>query len=385
MVKRKISPLLFVVPLVMCCSCSSQTAQPEVLEVAAGRLGRYVSLARSGGRLLAVFSDWKTTSLCIAEIPLGPHLPVESPKTQIIDKIDVTPPLSPVFGRHVLVIRGGEETVFYLDRRSEEKSVLKLASRSRDSDQWKLDVIEPSGSPISVLTDGEGGLALFWATESLVTLSLPGARAPLSLLSPFSPVGTASLLAEGGTAAGTESRARGFTVFDSVRRSLIAFRWDNGQLRQSIVPGCGPVHSSILTPEGLLAVLTWDPGKRRIFLLEEQAGSHVFLRTTVALSEGTNALSLVPSAGRSSLSRPDTMRRQSGFLFLFDEVKRRGGGKVSYRLCVLEPGVRYRKRVLLSGDTPIGGFATLPANDALYILALQGDLKLLRLSLSLAP
>jgi hypothetical protein len=124
-------------------------------------------------------------------------------------------------------------------------------------------------------------------------------------------------------------------------------------------------------------VLTWDAKASRLVLLEEGPDSERFARTTVTLSEDTNAVALLPS------------RVPSTHMFVFDEARQLGGSHVQYALSAIAPGTllgapgqRYRKATLLSGDEPIEGFAALEAHGALYVLALQGSLKLLRVALN---
>jgi hypothetical protein len=76
-------------------------------------------------------------------------------------------------------------------------------------------------------------------------------------------------------------------------------------------------------------------------------------------------------------------------MFLFDEERQLGGIRAQYQLSVIAPGTllgaigaRYRKAALLSGTEPIETFAAVEAQDALYVLVLQGGLKLLRVGLA---
>ena len=400
MVKMKASCLLCAILLLAACSPirREEPARPEVLALAKGRLGRPVSLALSGDRLLAVFSDWETTSLYLVEVPLGPHLPADSPRPAMIDKIDATPPLSPTFGAHALLVRNDSVSVLYQVREGGEKFVLKLVTKPLKADQWTLDVVEPPGDPIALLPGDGGKLDIFWAAGSLLARARAGALEPLSVCSPFAPEGRASFfesdphvdeapagtgrIAQARAREIAQARARGFTVYDAYSKALLAFRWSGGGFEQRDITDGNPIHSSLLTREGLLAVLTWDPRAHRLFLLEEEPRSGEFRRTTVTLCDGTVTVVLLPADASPGSSR-------MGFRFLFDEARRLGGGKVKYYLSLLTADAsrgiaarRYRKTVLLSGDEPIESFAAAEASDALYILALQGSLKLLRIGLA---
>ena len=324
-----------------------------------------MSLARRGDALLAVFPDWETTSLSVSELPLGPELPAVPPIPRIIDKIDAAPPLSPSFGLHVLAARGGVARVLYIDRESGDRLVLKLASRGESEKLWTLDVVEPQGLPVAVVPGAPGRIDLFWARGSLLFTAFPGLSAPATLLSPFLPVGRASLLGDDGEA--------GFTVYDSASRTLLAFRRDGDGFRRTPIPEGGPVHSAILTPEGLIAVVSWNPEKKRISLLEQEAGGE-FRKTTVTLCEGTHSVAIL-QVTRAGAGAPPSR------LYLFDETTRTGAGRASYALCMIEPGNRYRRKVLLASAEPIACFSALAAEGALYVLVLHGKLDLLRLGL----
>jgi hypothetical protein len=131
------------------------------------------------------------------------------------------------------------------------------------------------------------------------------------------------------------------------------------------------VHSSVLAADGLLDILTWDKVTRRIVLLEEREGGADFLRTTVALSGDTRVVQMVPL--------PASARGRNGSYILFDDARHRGAVKTTYRLCVLEPGARFSKKIIRAADEPIEDISTVAVGGALYVLALQGGLTLLRL------
>src|SRR5271169_639692 len=129
MVKTKATLLLVSVALLACCSERQQgfLLHPELMPIPGNSHGRFVSLAAAGTNLVAAFSERETTTLKFMRLPLGPHLPSEAPAAAIVDKIDVSPPLSPIFGAHVLSMHGDTVNILYLDRESEDRSILKLA------------------------------------------------------------------------------------------------------------------------------------------------------------------------------------------------------------------------------------------------------------------
>jgi hypothetical protein len=117
------------VVLLACCAQRQQgfLLHPESMTIPVNTPGRFMSLAVAGTNLLAVFSEKETTTLKFMQLPLGARLPAEAPAPTIVDKVDVSPPLFPAFGSHVLAARGDAIDILYLDRESEDRFVLKLA------------------------------------------------------------------------------------------------------------------------------------------------------------------------------------------------------------------------------------------------------------------
>ena len=337
-------------------------SHPEVLEITAGIPGKYLSLAASDSTLFAVFPDKESTTLKTFQLPLGADLPSGAPVAAVLDKIDVAPPLAPAFGEHVLALTGGRIEVLYTARHNEDHSVLKLAYRDVDAAQWKLDIVDPPGDPVAILPRDLSSLSLFWATDALLSRTFPSGDAASMQHTPFQFQGRPSMFSP-----------TGFTAFDASSQRL--FEVTLGGAARSI-PGASAVQSSILDPQGRLAVLTWDAHARRLLLLEERPGTTEFRRTTVTLCDGTVSVALLPA------------HRRAGFLYLFDEIRRSGAGSTAHQLSMLSPspvlgglGSRYEKSVVLSGPLPIEGFAATETADAVYVLALQGTLKLIRIDL----
>jgi hypothetical protein len=342
------------------------TVHPEALSIDAGVPGRYLSLAADGQTLVGVFSDRRTTTLKMIQLPLGEHLPPVAPAAAVIDRVDATPPLSSTFGEHVLSLSDGVLRVLYEERKADDKLVLKLASKAADAPQWTLDVLEPAGDPVAVLPGDSGSLAVFWAAGSLYARILPADDQPVTLRDPFLLGSPASVFGESG-----------FTAYDGASRSLLAIRATGDGFESRVVQDASPVHASLLGSDGLLAVLTWDAGTRRLVLLEQDQPDAKPARTTVTLCDGTGTVAVLPARGHRA------------YLMLFDETRRLGAGRTVHELSLIAPGSslgapgsRYRKAVLLSGEQPIQGFAAIEAQGALYVLAQQGGLTLLRLGLS---
>ncbi len=340
--------------------------QPESLQLSSGPTGSALSLAADSGTLYAVFADRATTGLDMVTIPVGPHLPASAPAPQLIDKVDVAPPLSPYFGEHVLAAGGGRIAVLYLDRETDTKNVLKLASRPLDASQWDLDVLEPAGDPLSLEPDGRGAFAAAWSSG---LLSYRGPDGQVAAALPPLP-----LRLEGRS--GPDGQG-GFSAFDGLTSVLLWLRWNGTGFTAQPVPDGSPVSASLRSPSGRPSVISYSPKARRLFLHRESGPSKAFSTVTVTVCDGTSGVALLPGESDST------------FLFLFDETRTLSAGRTAYQLSMIAPGsllgargTRYRKAALTEGDVRIDGFAAARTADALYVLVSQGSLKLLRVALS---
>jgi hypothetical protein len=339
--------------------------RPESLTIPAGTPGARVSLALCGDALVAVYSDKASTTLNLVQIPLSGRLPADPPAASVIDKIDIAPPLSPLFGEHILAVHGDAAALLYQDRESDSKTILKAGGRKLSDPAWSLDILEPSGDPVALLPSA-GGFDAFWASDSLLTRSLQGAAAPQECIAPFTLTGTASM-------AGDSC----FTAYNASSRSLTAVQREDGGFSWTAIAGACAVHSSLLSADGRIEVLSWEASSRRLVLFEQKAPGGAFTRSIVTLCDNTGSVAILP--GHSPQSH----------VFLFDESRQKGGGKNLYQLSLIAPGsllgkgsARYRKAVLSSADAPVSSFSAVITADALYVLLLQKELTLLRVGLA---
>jgi hypothetical protein len=351
------------------CSAVRQVVDvhPESLLIAAGPLGRSVSLAAAGDTLIGVFSDAAATTLDIVTVPVGPHLPTQPPSPAVVDKVDTAPPLSPTFGAHVLSVQDGRIGILYLDRETDAKSVLKSAVRSLSDTQWTLDIFEPTGEPVALIPGPRGSWDAFWSTPGgLLMRRLAESAQGALFMADFRQGSRPSGLA-----------ADGFTAFDSTSSSVIAVSRDESRYTSRTVPDAASLHSSLVSPAGLLSVLSWDGRTRRLLLEEQKRDSDAFSRTTVTLSNNTNSVALLRG------------RAPSTYLFLFDESRPLGVGTIAHQVSIIAPGpmlgalgARYRKAVLCSGEEPVESLSAVIVGSALYVLVQQGGLTLFRVELS---
>jgi hypothetical protein len=338
----------------------------ESLVLLHGPAAPILSLAYSEGSLYAVYADRAATTLDLVKLPDGPHLPSAAPAPELIDKVDVVPPLSPAFGEHVLSVAGGSAAVLYLDRVNDAKNVLKLATRKLGESQWNLDILEPAGDPLSLDPDSGRGFGAAWSPG---ILSYRAAGAQVAAAVPpiaFKLGGRAS--ADG---------AGGFTAFDSLTSRLLCLRWTGTGFSIQVVPGGSPVQASLRSASGRLRVVSWDAKARRLILHQESAPGGAFSSTVVTLCDGTGTVALLPG------------QTDANPMVLFDEIRPLGAGRTVSQVSLIASGsllgtrgTRYRKAVLSSGGANIEGFAAARTPDALYVLLSQGELKLLRIPLT---
>jgi hypothetical protein len=397
---RALFSCLMVCSLVALAGCGvlrrSERADAEALLLAKGRLGPQASLVRTAGSFVAVYSDRETTGLYEVEIPASDHLPKAAPAAKLIDRIDMGPPLGSTFGEHAMIAHRDTVTVLYIARATEDKLILKVASHDAGAAAWTVDALEPAGNPVAILPAGPDHLDLFWAAGPLLRVTYPGAGSVDSLADPFTLADRAGTFGPGlyggdalDTGTGQAPGERGVTVYDSISRALLLFRWNGFSYDKSQIDGAGPVHSSLLLSDGRLAVLSWNPLTRRLEVLVQGQIPSRTSKALVTVSEGTSTVALLPSVfatdqtsnNGSAASR--TNDRIDRLLYLYDDARSAGGGRLQHELSLLAPGsgwgIRgYHKYVLQSGEDPIESFSALEDSGWLYVLVHQGDLKLLR-------
>jgi hypothetical protein len=370
MVKTRSLSILAILAALTLSGCSARGAfahvTPESIVVSRGLAAPFLSLAELSGTLYAVYADRATTTLDLIEIPSGPHLPSTASAPEVIDKVDVVAPLSPAFGEHVLSVGGGAAAVLYLDRETDVKNVLKLATRPLGQQQWELEILEPAGDPLALAAGEAGGFDAAWCSGLLSYRPVGHGGTPGAPPLPFQVLGHPS-----------PDGAGGFTAFDSLTASLLYVRWTGTGFSTQFIDGGTPVQASLRSTAGRLKVVTWDSKTRRIRLHQEGTPGGKLSSATVTLCDGTKQLALLPGNSESTV------------LVVFDETHSVGAGKTASQVSLIAPGSllggwgnRYRKAVVTSGDSPIEGFAAARTPDALYLLVSQGDLRLFRLPLA---
>jgi hypothetical protein len=312
-----------------------------------------VSLAESGGWLYAVFTDWESAALLVEEIPAQAPLPVAAPQPSLVDKVDVSPPLTGALGENTAGAFAGAVHVLYVDRQREDKRILKWATRA-DGSRWSIDVLEPPGTPVALLP-GEAGPVAFWAADGML-LSASGGKPPWVVEAPFLPAGAA-------TAAGG-----GFTAYDAASGLLLWLSPGLAGWRLESVPGGRAVHGAALTPTGGLSVVTYVPETHRVILLEQPPPGGRWKSTTVTISEGTRFVYLAPFDGR--------------YIFLYDSMEgARSGDRLANVSLLVPEGRRYSRRILWTGEKPLAGVSALLDGRTVYLLCAGETVQLLRVEL----
>jgi hypothetical protein len=318
------------------------------------RAGPSVSLCQAGGSLYAVYTEWDSGTLIVSEILEGARLPDSAPVPAIVDRVQAGPVLSGNLGLHAAAAFGGEVHVLYLDRRREDKKVLKALTH-RSAGLWEVDALEPPGEPVAVVPDSAGTPLAFWSADALLVRSLSSGNGPRGLRAPFAP-------ANPGSPAGSA-----FTVYDLASRSLVLVSAGSGDFTVSQVPGGQAVHAAAVSPSGRVAVATYAPESRRILLLEQQAGS-TWKSTTVTMTEDTRFLYVAERAG--------------SYVFLYDGLAASRGGAPLHALWLLaRKGNRYRRALVWEGPGPLTGAAALVSGDAAYVLVASEDVRLLKIDI----
>ncbi|OHD71722.1 MAG: hypothetical protein A2177_01940 [Spirochaetes bacterium RBG_13_68_11] len=338
----------------------STALSPDSMAFPGVRPSPFASLLRHGGSVAVVYADRDTTSLRVIEIPVDGALPKEAPRPVFVDKVDIVSPLGGSFGLHASAVVDGRLHLLYLDREKEDRPLLKRVRE--DAGGWRLELVEPFGPPVGVLVGVDGRPMDVWAPGSLL---LRGETTNLVLRERCVPRGQAVLLDPE-----RETPSSGFGFWDDAAGELVVVLNGPEGVQSSAMSGVGPVFALAETPDRGLAAATFDPGSRRILLLERDAGGGPFRQTTVTVCDGTNGLFLAWTP--------------SGWLFVYDEVRSTPPGRWSWELVILSPGPRtsgrprYRRSVLSSDPSLLSGFRALITDGSIFILEMRDELRLLK-------
>jgi hypothetical protein len=374
-----ILPLVIATCLLLC-SCFSESEEPkleiEETTVSDHSVGLNFSMHLREKQLYMIYPSLDALSLNLisTEVLLDPLRPALA-DTKYLDRISYSPDIGESFGRHLFLADDRFYNVLYVDRESQENSVLKWLSKTGTEETWWIDAFPGLTEPLAAVPEQEGSLQVVVSEGSSLSLYRlqPGGQ-PLQLAStvlasgPLQPMGRTYVVRQGD--------AWACSVYDDRSKRLYLIHPGEGSLRIEAVYAAAEVHYSTILDDRLY-ILLFEPAESAISLLERaliwdrEADQRVFAVLPVTLCDGTSSVFLTTYNGQ--------------HLFLFNERVIDQRETNSYQLSLLYPesgGGEYEKLALVEGDTNIEGFTALADADTLYVLFLRAD-RLTLLSVSL--
>ncbi|UCF98606.1 MAG: hypothetical protein JSV89_03490 [Spirochaetaceae bacterium] len=338
-------------------------------------VGFNFSMHLSANHLYMIYPSLDALSLNLvsAEISSDPLRPAVN-DTTYLDRISYSPDIDENFGSHLFLSEDRLHHILYIDRESEESSVLKWLSKTDSEENWWIDAVPGFGKPLVARADQEGSLQTVIAegsTLSLYRLTREGHPEPKALL----PAGT--LRPRGDVSVVRRGDYWAFTVYDDISKRLYVIHHLNDKLEAEPIYPAGAVHYSTIV-DGRLLILLFQPAQSSIALLDralihaEVRDQQPFDVKSITLCEGTTSVFLT------------TYKEKR--LFLFNERVTNQQDQSIYQLALLRPESaesKYEKRILVKGEDQIQAFAALKNGDLLYVLYLRGG-ALILLSFSLA-
>jgi hypothetical protein len=325
------------------------------------------SLAKTENGLDLVFADRGSLALVSARILIdsSSDQPFALGATTYLDRVSDMPGNDPLFGSHVYYSDGPQRYLLYLDRKSDERELLKLISWGPEGGKATIDVLPFTGRPVAILRGDDGVLEVYFEEgHRLRRQSLQPAAVEETLRGSFSPAGTVSIL--------ESDRVHGFTAFDYLSHRLILFRRSGRSIDQTVIAHFGVVHFSTFAADGTVMCLAYDQQQSHIVLFQQDQAGPGFHVQPVAPARDVRCLGMLVYRGLD--------------FFLFSEQTDPRSGGASYRLSMLvpQPGARnpgYRRVILRQDSSPVTCFRTVMSADSLYVAWLQGSVQFLRLDL----
>jgi hypothetical protein len=344
-----------------------QRPQPAPFDTGCTPAWPSFSLAQTGNSLHLVYADRNSSALVLAEFlaPASPGATFVSGATTYLDRINDLPGSDPLFGAHLLLTEGQDRHLFYIDRRANERILLKYVHWGPDGGNATIDVLPFTGQPLAALRGENDLLEIFLEAGQLLWRQplKPAATAEI-LLSPFASAGAVSLLDGQGV--------HGFTVFDELSHRLLLFRHNGLAVEQMTVARFGEVHSSAVADDGTVRILAFDQRHSRIVLFQQLRPGTAFQEQPLCPGRDVRCLAMFFYMG-------------SPF-YLFSGQTDPRAGKGPYQLSLLVPELggrtsRYNRQILQHGSRPFPFFRAVRGGDLLYVAFLEGSIRLLRLEL----
>lgn len=373
--------LLITVTCLLLCSCFSGTENKTVtvqeIPISNNAAGRNYSLHLSSNRLYMIYPSTAALSLTLvtAEISGRPQHPLVGEPTHL-DRISYSPDIEPNFGRHLFLADDRLRHILYIDRESEESSVLKWLSKSDVDDTWWIDAFQGVQEPLLAVAEDDGALQALVIRNGIASFyrfSREGQPQQLSTAS----LASSRFEAQGDISVVEWENYTALTVFDAYTSRLYLIKPRDNEITSEAIYSTGGVHFATILENHLL-VLVFEPAESTITLLSRKLPSpkgtdpRPFEVLPVTRCEGTTSVFLADHAGKR--------------LYLFNERTYDKTDKGMYTLSLLYPHAsdsKYEKTTVVEGDVRIDDFKALKAGDFLYVLLRRQD-RLMLLSVSLA-
>jgi hypothetical protein len=325
------------------------------------------SLAHAGNSLDLVYADRNSSALLLAEVlvPASSGSAFVPGLTSYLDRINDPPGTDSLSETHLLVTEGQDRHLFYLARRADERVLLKYVHWGPEGGNGTVDILPFIGRPLAAFQGEDGLLEVVLETgRELYRLPLKPAAAAEILASPFVSKGAASVLDGQGV--------EGFTVFDSLSRSLFLFRRNANSVDRMAVARFGEVHSSAVADDGTVQILAFDQRHSRIVVFRQDRPGADFHNQPLCPGRDVRCLA--------------TFFYRGSPFYLFSEQTDPRAKKDPYQFSLLAPELggrtlRYHRLILQRGPRPFPFFRAVRAGDSLYVAFFDGSIQLLRLEL----
>ena len=339
-------------------------------------MGSNFSLHVQDTQLYMIYPSLDALSLNLISAEISPEsLQPTVKETKYLDRISYSPDIGKDFGKHLFLVADPFYHILYVDRESQDNSVLKWLSKTGEDESWWIDAFPGLTEPLAAVPEQEGNLQVVFSegrTLSLYRLHATAQPAPLATTS----LSSGALVPAGETCVVRQGDEWAFSVYDDRSQRLYLVHPRQDSLRIEPVYASGEVHYTTML-DNRLYILVFDPAESTITMLErasiwqQAADQRSFEVVPVTLSEGTTAVFMTNFNGE--------------HLFLFTERIIEPQEETGYQLSLLYPRSAdgtYEKAVLVEAEARIEGFRAIKAADTLYVLYLKTD-RLALLSVSL--
>jgi hypothetical protein len=318
------------------------------------------SMQTVGDDLHILFPERDTLSLKLLVLDAVDGYRLQDDSAFYLGRISYTPDVDAYFGEHFYHAVKDRQELYFYDRRSETKTVLKHISRTTPADSWWIEILSEAGRLTAAL-ERKGEMDLFVnAGDALLVLPSARGEPAVSVLEPFR-AGEAARVLSG-------SAAAGFTVYDELSRQLYRIRLQDDAYSAVPLLAGGSVHHAALRDGEKLDILTYDPDNSELLLFEEDLPGE-FNETAVTLCRGTTSVFLFSVNGRR--------------MFAYNEMTLDRKGNTVFRLSLLYPAAgKYVSKVLFEDSQPVQRFQAAFLNGCLNVAFVQESLRLLSVFIS---